>query len=721
MPTLLLLGSLLMVPSLVQGQFFSQSLGPALELPNNVTFDEAGSAAKKHLEQFHAFLTNEQWSDAIDTLRLIAEGHADKVLSVAEGRYLSVREYTHLLIADLPPPALALYRQQADPLAKQWYDQGIAQRDERLLRQIVEQWYCSRTADDALFALGEMALERGEFALARHAWEQLLPHKSRPNGPLTRLVYPDTDIDLAAIRARLVLVQLLAENTTGATRELEQFSALHATATGRLGGRSGNYVELLNRLAADIGRSALGARSTEHTTFGGASARQLPIDGVIDLSAMKWMQKLPKPPARNYPWPSGKGVAENPLQPLSYHPVVVGERVFVHTVDGGADQIHAFDLKTGEPAWANNPLDLRGLIGGPLPSSHQNPRLGTQRFTLSAHGNKLFVRTGNPVTCFNERQTAHQGTSSLVCLDLNSEGALLWEITPGDDRAEGDKWAFEGPPLCDGESIYVGMRRSDIRPQAFVASFDARTGKPRWRRFICSSETPGQGQYEEITHNLVTLHGDTVYYNTNQGAIAALSRRDGHVHWIYRYPRAKGGEASDAHLHFYRDLNPCIYDRERLFVAPSDSEQILALDAHTGELLWETGLANNAIHLLGVGQGNLIASGSSVWAFRTDYRADNPQEQSRAGKLVAPQWPPQGQSPFGFGRGVLVGDSIYFPTAEAIHVFDQQTALPLERQPIELLNTRNVRGGHLIVAQQHLLIVTDQQIFAFDQDGAKRD
>ena len=63
------------------------------------------------------------------------------------------------------------------------------------------------------------------------------------------------------------------------------------------------------------------------------------------------------------------------------------------------------------------------------------------------------------------------------------------------------------------------MRKSDVRPQAHVACFDAETGRRRWRTMICAAETPGGGQTDEITHNLLTLEQGTLYYNTNLGAV----------------------------------------------------------------------------------------------------------------------------------------------------------------------------------------------------------
>ena len=129
------------------------------------------------------------------------------------------------------------------------------------------------------------------------------------------------------------------------------------------------------------------------------------------------------------------------------------------------------------------------------------------------------------------------GYSYLVCLDLAAEGRLVWRIpqTFGED----DRWAFEGSPVCDGDNVYVAMRYNDVRPQEHVACYDAQTGTLRWRRLICAAESPARGQADEITNNLLTLAHDTLYLNTNLGAIAAIATSDGQIRWLSTYPRAK--------------------------------------------------------------------------------------------------------------------------------------------------------------------------------------
>ena len=239
-----------------------------------------------------------------------------------------------------------------------------------------------------------------------------------------------------------------------------------------------------------------------------------------------------------------------------------------------------------------------------------NRGLGVPRFTMTAAAGRLYARTGSQVTS-HPLESQEPASGHLVCLDLEAQGRLCWKIAPDDER-----WSFGGSPVVEGANVYITMRKSDVRPQEHVACFDAATGQRRWRTMISSAETPGGGVTDEMSHNLLTLAEGRLYCNTNLGAVAALDPRDGRIEWVTLYNRAKKTAFSQDRraAHFYRDLNPAIFYRGELIVAPTDSEAIFALDAGDGQLLWESSLAEDTVHLLGVGAGgNVIASGDRVW------------------------------------------------------------------------------------------------------------
>ncbi len=378
---------------------------------------------------------------------------------------------------------------------------------------------------------------------------------------------------------------------------------------------------------------------------------------------------------------------------------MVGRQVLINT----AGQVLAMRCNTGQPAWGRTAAiyesELTVPASGPvLPLDS----LGSPRFTATVFRDRLFARMGSTVTDQARGSTPDHSTC-LVCLDLAAEGRLLWKIAP----EEG--WAFEGSPLADGRGVYVAMRRQDIRPQAFVACFDADTGRFRWRRFVCGAETPARGILPEQTHNLLTLSSDTLYYNTNLGAVAALRADDGRILWVSLYPRALRGDLAKLAPHWRRAVNPCVLDRGTLLVAPADSPHIFAFDAATGQILWQTGgEVEDATGLLGTTSDWLIAGGARLYWISL-------KEEDRG--RVKHVWPDGPERP-GYGRGILAGQDVLWPTRDKLYIFNQQTARP--RRVVDL-TALGVSGGNLLVAHGRLFIATERELIALGTTGGKAD
>jgi outer membrane protein assembly factor BamB len=745
------------------------SPGP-FELSGSVSLDEVDSSVRIHLERVKAYVDDGQWDEAVESLRRLMETEGDKMIALTPSRYVNLADFCHVQVAALPDEALTLYRQRVDALAQSWYDAGLSQRDASRLAEVVEGMFCSSWGDDALFALGEIELERGRYSAARRYWEQLIEippgripaaffeaarklpdlpadvaalldrwyaldegageprYQMRGSGvlsddasaalvafwkgmrlPFARLAYPGTTLPRADIRARLVLVSIMEGSLGRARSELEAFEQLHPDAEGRLAGRTVDYAETLGATLAAAESWPAFEPGGDWPTFGGNAARGRSTPRRLDLGKPAWEpialgEALSADSANSRAY-SLRRIGEDAQRLMSYHPLVVGDLILVNN----QSQIFAFDLKTGEPAWPGNPERPPGEIyadeNARLAAGRMHRGLGVPRFSMTAHNGKLFARMGSQVTSHSLESYEARSGGYLVCLDLGAQGRLVWKpdgrILPDDEQ-----WAFEGPPVVDGSDLYVAMRKSGVRPQAHVACFDVETGQRRWRTLVCSAETPGGGQMAEITHNLLTFEEGTLYYNTNLGAVAAISARDGRLRWASLYPRAKKA-APDGRdkrtAHFYRDLNPAVYHRGKLLVAPSDCESIFALDAGTGELVWESRLPEDVVHLLGVGGGNLLASGDTLWWIEVD------------GGKVLKRWPDT--TPLGHGRGILMGDEVVWPTSGELYVFDQDASQPsTPRSPI-LLSERQAEGGNLVAAGGLLLIAAPDKLYAFHEQG----
>lgn len=672
------------------------------ELDDTVGLDRADGKVLAQLERANACLADRQWDEAIATLRQVMEGPDDKLVPVDErrqDRFVSLREYGHRQLAVLPAEALKLYRSQVDAMALKWYRQGVADRDRGALLKVVEQAPASSWGDDALFALGEMALESGDYASARWCWERIIP---QPEAPTSWPGLPDTDLDLAAVRARLVLVSILEGSPQRARDELTRFAELHGDARGRFGnGREEvGYAETLRALLADSAGWPPRKEDADWPTFAGSPLRNRVVPQTVDVAGVAWRVSLPEIDADDTDVllsMSGRRPAGGVR--LSYHPLLVGDLVLA----GALSEILAIELSTGKAAWGQRGpavyrAQLEGVAGEP---SRRSFTLGVPRCTMTASGGKLYARMGTPITGQPQRAADPIRPGYLVCLDLGAEGRLMWKKVP----EEG--WALDGSPVADAARVYVAMRRSDVRPQVHVACLDARTGRRLWRRFVCGAETLARGTFYEITHNLLTLQRETVYLNTNLGAVAALGAGDGRLKWVTLYPRARGGDAAKLAPHWQRDLNPCLYDHGTLIVAPADSPRVFALDAATGQVLWQSGtVVEDVRHLLGTTEEHLIAAGDRLY-----WIALRGQEAGQ----VKHVWP-DGPERLGCGRGLLAADGVLWPTKEKIFVLDQKTARP--KKVIDL-EPHGVTGGNLLATRGYLLIATGTELIAMGPQGAR--
>ncbi|MDX1945128.1 MAG: PQQ-binding-like beta-propeller repeat protein [Pirellulaceae bacterium] len=724
--------------------------------PADLELLDAASAA--HLESAKRFLAESQWDEGVESIRRVMEADAGKLVRVEMSlpvagfeRYVPASEYCQwrlAALADEAPPALAHYRQLVDSLAEGWLKQGIAERSEPLLSRVVSQAFASRSGDDALLALGDLALVRGDHATARAHWRRILGSKAAAK---TVGQYPDTDLTPGDVAARLVLASILEGSLGRAKAELDQFRQRHAESQGTLAGQSGQYFDLLAAQLAAAATWQPAKNSADWLTFAGNPRRdKIAPAAAPPAGQLLWSFALPKLTSDREIVGAGRLRAADDMKGLlSYFPVVAGQTVLIRGDARQKSYVVALDLRSGHESWR---VDYpRGVLRQPaaeLPAEPDGPfqlsdahadlvrHVGVARFTATVSGHKAIVRMGSPITAPSPRrmnQWLSKDQGFLLGLDLATQGKPL-EGFP--IRPESSAWSFEGTPILDGGAAYVVMRRGDgARSQLYVAAFDlpstamliddeddnARpTGRLKWRTRICSAATLGGGDLDEVSHLLLTLAGGKLYLNTSAGVVAALAAEDGRVQWVVKYPRSafRSGNPDAGEQQFFRDLTPCLAWKDLLIVAPGDSDRLFALVAATGELAWTLppGAAADAVHLLGIGQDTLLVSGD--WLYWIDAQSGRLWCQfPSAGPIGAGQAAP---SPRGLGRGVLGGSHVYFPTRETIYVFDQRpAATDFGSQPRLVrqipLAPRGLTGGNLLISGGVLLIATGDRLVAFGE------
>ncbi|MCX7424992.1 MAG: hypothetical protein NTW96_05110, partial [Planctomycetia bacterium] len=423
-------------------------LGPdsRYELADTVQVDRAEGEVATQLQRVKAFLADRQWDEAVQTLRQVMENSGEKLWPVSERRFITVRDYCHLELAALPPEALALYRARVDASARQRYDEGIARHDRRPLLDVVRQAFASSSGDDALLALGEMALESGDPAGARAYWEKILRVEPPPDARGGWLGYPNSDLDPAAVRARLVLASILEGSLDRAKAELVEFKRLHPDSRGRFGGQEANFADALAAMLGESTQWPGPKPDGDWPTFAGTPWREKIAPQAVDVGEVAWRVAIPD--FRGGAAPGVGLVAPNsPTAPavvpasaladgdLAFHPIRLGNLVLVN--QGSA--ILALDLATGKPAWGQSAEVFRDASPPLAPGRHPVGTLGVPRFTVTAFEGRLYARLGNTLTSQPRDGMIPDGGSYLVCLDLTAQGRLAWKVD-----CDRDGWAFEG-------------------------------------------------------------------------------------------------------------------------------------------------------------------------------------------------------------------------------------------------------------------------------------
>jgi outer membrane protein assembly factor BamB/tetratricopeptide (TPR) repeat protein len=706
-------------------------------------YPDTSDTAQKLLRTAADHARGKQFSEAIQIYQRVIEQFGDKVAQLPKDDagpdvggefvlFVDGRSLCHRAIAQFPPDAREMYRNRVDAIAERWFRDGASRRDVGLLRRVVDQAFCSSWGDDALELLGDLAFQDGRFGEAIAMYGQLVA--DRPDDRAL-LVHPDPSVDLARVSAKKLLCRNAAGDIPPAKSELDDFGRRFPEAAGQLAGRKGTYLTILHDAFQSDHLALPSQPDSRWPTFAGSLTRSKVVPGPIDVGSTQWRVELEKvwSNRQNAFIPRGAvvvgGGSSSPEQLLAFHPIVLGDQVIV--CDG--TRVLAYNLndrpadsdgtaRLVEPAWKHDPEN-----GAQVPQARTMP-VGIPRHTLTAVGHRIYARMGAMSAAFfgGMGGMGGRGASSIIALDWNTQGKLLWEHKsttlslpnrPPDRNGINRTVSFEGTPVADARNVYVAVTDRREQTATYIACFDADTGANRWIRYVGAASPDvnnvfnmgmpiqfGMTAPSDFNHRLLSLDGPALYYQTNLGAVVALEADTGAILWVATYPRQEpnhGGNASE------RDLNPAVVHDGRVFVAPSDADSVFAFASGSGRLLWKSDPITDDVklsHLLGVAKDRLVATGNRVILFDV-----------KTGQMRH-VWPDSGKSLDGYGRGLLAGDLIYWPTSTEIQVLDQRTALRAE-PPIKLVETYHTKGGNLVAGDGYLIVAQADGMVVFCQNS----
>jgi outer membrane protein assembly factor BamB len=700
----------------------SASAADASSHRETVVLDVPVLAAKK-LETVRGLFEQQEWDTGLTVLAEVEAEFADGLAAVGPGRYLNISEYTRLLISQLPPEGLAVYRSRVDQWAERQFEEAVARRSPAELRHLLETAYASSRGDDALWQLGEWHFERGQMTQASRCWEQLLPPEPAERlSPLERpLHFPDPAFSEAEVAARLLLCWIMVEVREGVedapsvavagnmarsgrfgqgagavNAALEAYRERFPEAIGHLAGRDGRLADTLRNVWRESLQWPRDPGPVEWLTVGQDSRRNGVIPRRGHLGAPCWTMSLGRLIVPR--WERDRP-ALPPSGALSRHTVAAEGTLYVS--DGV--EIRALRLEDGRPRWPVAGGNDAGVVYPPgrvlrnwLPI---RPAVGVPRFSLTLSEGRLYGMLGPAVLSLPE-VGLRASPSQLVCLGVSrEEGRLEWIQAVADLWPE--EWSVTGTPVSSGLSdgrLLVPLLRIDPHIECAVASLWAADGSVHWERSVgIALREPLAGRVV-LGQQLLTIGDDRVFVSTDLGAVSAVDIEDGRLCWAVTYP-ASPLAAERLSNESINGLLPPVYVDGVVYVKPNDAADILALDAWSGRRLWQSPVPGRIVHILGVAGSDLIVSGDQLWAIDT-----------RTGRA---RWRFGGDDPqgFGCGRGVVLGDRILWPTREELWTVDSVSGNALARYALQ--EALGVSGGHLTVAGDHLVLSGSDHLTVF--------
>ncbi len=639
---------------------------------------------RKRLTEAEEKLIAGKAADATDDLqRILDETPNDLIAISSDGKqYQTAQWRAQIILAKLPPAALKNYQDQIETPARKLLETAKLNRDPATLWQLIDKYFVSRPADEGLLLLGDILFERGEFRTAELLWNRLLPDSGGD------LIYPGSKTAPALVRARIILAAIFQGDWERAKTDLSVFKVQYPEARGSLAGKDGLLAIILaERLKAPPNLSLSPNAGIDWPTFGGGPDHAASVGTKLPAG---WNHR----PTLSKSLPSAKYFdGSRSLRAPFGHPIVVNGQVFVTN----GLRLYGFDLltgnKTAEERYSDHKVD--GRAPEPCP-------------TLSAAGNKLYVRIG-PVLFKAPNSSEKPEESKIICYEVGNGSSKelkhLWSLPPpkGDDKTT---TIWEGAPQVSGRKMWAAYARFEGgRIVHGIACYDPADAnvepEQRWVKDVCDSQTNATSD-NRTRQELVTIVGRKVIFCSNTGVVVALDASTGARAWAFRYPRSSKinpNRSSDP-------ASPVAYGG-RVFVAPTDTDRVYALDSEAGKMLWESEILEGA-QIVGVAAGRVVVTSIGEFHGIRGLNVENGSYHEPDG------WFHYNKSaPLSHGRGFVTEERVFSPTSKGLRVYRSNDGKVCQFSLNDHNGSPSAVSGNIIYADGMLIVVTTDRLWVY--------
>lgn len=393
-----------------------------------------------------------------------------------------------------------------------------------------------------------------------------------------------------------------------------------------------------------------------------------------------------------------KGVQVVSYADLRVMPAVTGDTVFV--CDG--DSVMALDRFTLTVRWRTTLPRKSSVPGGPMGAFAYSLR-PIDIFMPAVDNGSVFV-IGGDLPDTNSMTSAER-----VIASYDAEtGRLRWKRFLSEQPDETlSETMVRGPVLIDQDTlICTGMRINQQKrvAGAYLFALSPDRGEVLWTRNIGSVGTES-APYFARESTIPALAGGIVYVVDPVGVVGAVEAATGRVRWVRRLDktlmRTRGWTSP------WRDTSPLVHDG-KLFIASSTERTIRVLDAWTGEQL-ETIDARP----LGSPDYLLLARGAEEgtgdWLVCVSANEVKAKPIDRLVEPVKPKDVARVTSRGIYGRVVVADHRVLVPTDVGIIVADLNDEDPLTTASLIELE----HMGQIVAMPSSLVVADNEQVHSY--------
>lgn len=292
-------------------------------------------------------------------------------------------------------------------------------------------------------------------------------------------------------------------------------------------------------------------------------------------------------------------------------PLIVGNRVYVFSRQGGNEVMRAVEAETGKEIWRTayaapftmNPATAPHREGPKSTPTHANGRIFT--FGISGivtafdaeSGQQIWQHPGWPVEPLYHTSMSPVVDGDLMILHVggHNDGALTaFDVETGDIRWT---WTGDGPAYGSPRVVeFEGERQVIVFTQEYLVGVSAATGGLLWQRpFTTRSITTSQ------TPNF--FNGMVIQAGRGNGITAFRVIREGNA-----WTTEDVWYTEEVSMHM---SNPVVTDGVMFGLSHLNSGQYFGLDLANGEVLW-TSPPRQATH------SSIVRAGSTILALEDD-------------------------------------------------------------------------------------------------------